>query len=124
MEKGDLKNYLHKYRPHQELCQEVLTNERLYKIAAEIADGMLWLSEHKYVHCDLAARNCLVSKNNIVKIAGKLNNFIVKLFIPNSPFIFIFVRFGSLQRHLFHNRISKKTSVNVAYSLDGCRKSN
>ncbi len=70
MDKGDLRNYLHKHRPHQELCNDTLTNERLYKIAAEIADGMLWLCEHKYVHCDLAARNCLVSKNNVIKIAG------------------------------------------------------
>jgi serine/threonine protein kinase len=104
MEKGDLRNYLHKHRPNQEvkrkscisylvinevnfyeskfncqnkkLCNDLLTDERFYKMAAEIADGMLWLSEHKYVHCDLAARNCLVSNNDVIKIAGLLFFFV------------------------------------------------
>ncbi len=43
-------------------------------MAAEIADGMLWLCEHKYIHCNLAARNCLLSKADVIKIAGILNN--------------------------------------------------
>ena len=70
MDKGDLRSYLHKHRPHQELCNDILTHERLYKIAAEIADGMLWLHKNSKIHCDLAARNCLVSKDDIIKISG------------------------------------------------------
>ena len=70
MEKGDLKDYLKNARNDPEIKKE-LTQSRLYRIAAEIADGMLWLSEHKYIHRDLAARNCLISKDDVIKIAGR-----------------------------------------------------
>lgn len=68
MDKGDLKEYLKNAKIDAELRAE-LTVSRLYRIAAEIADGMLWLSEHKYIHRDLAARNCLISKDGVIKIA-------------------------------------------------------
>ena len=42
-------------------------------MAAEIADGMAYLSNieipTKIVHCDLAARNCLVAEPRVIKIA-------------------------------------------------------
>lgn len=44
----------------------------LLKWAAEIADGMAYLSSIKYVHRDLAARNCMVSADLVAKIGGKL----------------------------------------------------
>ena len=68
MDKGDLKEYLKNAKVDAEIRAE-LTTSRLYRIAAEIADGMLWLSEHKYIHRDLAARNCLISKDDVIKIA-------------------------------------------------------
>ena len=37
-----------------------MTLKRLMKMCADIADGMLYLSESEVVHRDLAARNCLV----------------------------------------------------------------
>ena len=74
MDKVDLKEFLKNFRnQNRELKQrEEISLLRLYRIAAEIADGMLWLSEHKYIHRDLAARNCLISKNDVIKIAGQL----------------------------------------------------
>ena len=66
MAKGDLKDYL-----KEKKAVEELTVPRFYRIAAEIADGMLWLSEHKYIHRDLAARNCLISSDDVIKIAGR-----------------------------------------------------
>ena len=44
-------------------------------MAIEVADGMAYLStieastHSKIVHCDLAARNCLVSEPRVIKIA-------------------------------------------------------
>ena len=71
MDKGDLKEYLRCFKMEKRklnLNQEI-SEQRFYRIASEIADGMLWLSEHKYVHRDLAARNCLISKDDVIKIA-------------------------------------------------------
>lgn len=68
MDKGDLKEYLKNSRTDPEI-RSLLTEARFKRIAAEIADGMLWLSQHKYIHRDLAARNCLISKDDVIKIA-------------------------------------------------------
>ncbi|XP_022434783.1 muscle, skeletal receptor tyrosine-protein kinase isoform X2 [Delphinapterus leucas] len=38
-------------------------------IARQVAAGMAYLSERKFVHRDLATRNCLVGENMVVKIA-------------------------------------------------------
>ncbi|XP_069097030.1 muscle, skeletal receptor tyrosine-protein kinase [Pleurodeles waltl] len=38
-------------------------------IARQVAGGMAYLSERKFVHRDLATRNCLVGENMVVKIA-------------------------------------------------------
>ncbi len=67
MDKGDLKDYLKNFKNDE---KHRITADRFYRIASEIADGMLWLSEHKYIHRDLAARNCLISKDDVIKIAG------------------------------------------------------
>ncbi|KAH0628373.1 hypothetical protein JD844_009448 [Phrynosoma platyrhinos] len=42
--------------------------DQLY-IAKQVAAGMAYLSERKFVHRDLATRNCLVGENMVVKIA-------------------------------------------------------
>ena len=43
------------------------------QMAIEVADGMAYLSTikipNKIVHCDLAARNCLVAEPRVIKIA-------------------------------------------------------
>lgn len=75
MDKGDLKEYLKNFRlqnidSQSGMLKQEISASRFYRIAAEIADGMLWLSEHKYIHRDLAARNCLISKQDVIKIAG------------------------------------------------------
>ena len=41
----------------------------LLDICKQVASGMAYLESERYVHCDLAARNCLVSSGLVVKIA-------------------------------------------------------
>ncbi|EMP30780.1 Muscle, skeletal receptor tyrosine protein kinase [Chelonia mydas] len=82
---GDLNEYLRTRSPHN-LCGLSHSNLdariRLSKpnplalcctdqlgIAKQVAAGMAYLSERKFVHRDLATRNCLVGENRVVKIA-------------------------------------------------------
>ncbi|XP_037076860.1 LOW QUALITY PROTEIN: inactive tyrosine-protein kinase transmembrane receptor ROR1-like [Pollicipes pollicipes] len=48
---------------------ESLSQAQLFDIAAQVADGMAYLTCHHYVHRDLAARNCLVGEGLTVKIS-------------------------------------------------------
>lgn len=64
MARGDLKSFLRSTRD----SSTSLTCSEMYRMAAEIADGMAYLSAKKFVHRDLAARNCMVSADRTVKI--------------------------------------------------------
>lgn len=46
-----------------------LTHLDLLNIARQVAAGMVYLSDRKFVHRDLATRNCLINDNMVVKIA-------------------------------------------------------
>uniref|UniRef100_A0A8D0GC51 receptor protein-tyrosine kinase n=1 Tax=Sphenodon punctatus TaxID=8508 RepID=A0A8D0GC51_SPHPU len=81
---GDLNEYLRNRSPRN-LClnhNDLDTKIRLFNpnplalccsdqlcIAKQVAAGMAYLSERKFVHRDLATRNCLVGENMVVKIA-------------------------------------------------------
>eukprot|EP00049_Salpingoeca_infusionum_P027774 m.34228 g.34228 ORF g.34228 m.34228 type:complete len:1156 (-) comp9750_c0_seq1:1510-4977(-) len=65
MEYGDLRAVL---RACKEKNLQLAFLEQL-KFAAQIATGMDYLSSQHLVHMDLAARNCLLGANNLVKIA-------------------------------------------------------
>ncbi|KAI1720426.1 protein tyrosine kinase domain-containing protein [Ditylenchus destructor] len=41
----------------------------LEKFSREVCEGMAYLEKYKIIHCDLAARNCLVNEEDVVKIA-------------------------------------------------------
>ena len=48
---------------------QVLQLPPLVDMMAQIAAGMAYLEQEKYIHRDLAARNILVRENNTVKVA-------------------------------------------------------
>ncbi|KAG9486627.1 hypothetical protein GDO78_006807 [Eleutherodactylus coqui] len=85
MAHGDLNEYLRHRSPralsslsHSSLATRVrlsdlnpapLSCTDQLHIARQISAGMAYLSERKFVHRDLATRNCLVGENMVVKIA-------------------------------------------------------
>jgi serine/threonine protein kinase len=46
-----------------------LSVTQIIQLASQVAQGMEHLSNQRFVHCDLAARNCLIASNLTVKIS-------------------------------------------------------
>ena len=46
-----------------------VSNRRLTSMALDIASGLAYLTEKRYVHRDIACRNCLVNSSRTVKLA-------------------------------------------------------
>ena len=66
METGNLQAYL----SHYNKMKWNLTPLKLITIAAQVANGMIYLGEQDYIHCDLRAENILVGEHNTIKIAN------------------------------------------------------
>ena len=68
------KNHFCNFRRHlvnerdREDMDEV-SNRRLTSMALVVARGLAYLRELKYVHRDIACRNCLVNSTRVVKLA-------------------------------------------------------
>lgn len=71
---GDLKNYLLDRRHlacagASEDPEEEVSARRLTSMALDVARALSYLAQLRYVHRDVAARNCLVSARRVVKLA-------------------------------------------------------
>ena len=72
MENGDLHEFLQDYEPSLSdtmLEPNQLPISILIYMTVQIASGMRYLASLRYVHRDLATRNCLVGQNFVVKIS-------------------------------------------------------
>ena len=67
MARGDLRNFLMGVRPRP--GKETLSPVELASLATDVASGMAFLGEHRFVHRDLACRNCLVAEDMTCKVA-------------------------------------------------------
>ncbi|XP_075992828.1 uncharacterized protein LOC142987732 [Anticarsia gemmatalis] len=66
---GDLKNYLLARRHLAGEAADEVSAQRLTAMALDAARALSYLAQLRYVHRDVAARNCLVSAHRVVKLA-------------------------------------------------------
>lgn len=66
---GDLKQFLRISKSKDEKSKGLSTRHKV-SLCSQVALGMEHLSNNRFVHKDLAARNCLVSAQRVVKISA------------------------------------------------------
>ncbi|XP_072266428.1 inactive tyrosine-protein kinase 7 [Pyxicephalus adspersus] len=67
--RGDLKQFLRISKSKDEKAKGLSTRHKV-ALCSQVALGMEHLSNNRFVHKDLAARNCLVSAQRVVKISA------------------------------------------------------
>ncbi|MBN3295048.1 PTK7 kinase, partial [Amia calva] len=68
---GDLKQFLRISKSKDEKIKpQPISTKQKVSICAQVALGMEHLSNHRFVHKDLAARNCLISAQRQVKVSA------------------------------------------------------
>lgn len=69
---GDLKNYLlarrHLVNSQNTEESEEISSKKLTSMALDVARGLSYLAKQKFVHRDIASRNCLINSQRTVKI--------------------------------------------------------
>ncbi|XP_064401515.1 uncharacterized protein LOC135347441 isoform X3 [Halichondria panicea] len=66
---GDLQSFLTTHKPDDETQQTSISQQHFLNFSIDMARALDFLAINKYVHRDVAARNCLVSPDLHIKIA-------------------------------------------------------
>ena len=113
MEEGDLNQFLkkRKFSTVPSDYSNTLDIRGLLDIATQIASGMEYLASMKFIHRDLATRNCLVGKNLVVKIAdfGMSQNLYSAYYFKLKGRAVLPIRWMAYE--CFYGRFSVKTDV-------------
>ena len=112
MGNGDLYQFLKRHQlDTAELLENILTVSNLLYISVQIASGMRYLASLKYVHRDLASRNCLVGNNLTVKISdfGMSRNLYESVYYRLQGRAILPIRWMAMES--FYGRFSEKTDV-------------
>lgn len=126
MGRGDLNEFLRSCSPALQTANQMktngfkreLTHRDLLGIALQIANGMVYLSERKFVHRDLATRNCLINEDMVVKIAGKFAKLICE---SSSCMAFLIRRFRIVAQNLHARLLQRRRGGCNTNSLDATR---
>jgi len=120
--RGDLSNYLRSNSPSNYVVKSSdgsnmftdikISHLELIKIAKQIASGLVYLSERKFVHRDLATRNCLMDQNLTVKIAdfGLSQKMFLQDYYRGDETDAIPIRWMPLES-ILHNKYTVETDV-------------
>ena len=120
MEKGDLNQFLRKHKflsaaaaeeAHSTPSRKGLTARQLTHICAQIASGMKYLASFKFIHRDLATRNCLVGSDLRIKIAdfGMSRSLYTSYYYRISGRAMLPIRW--MANECFFGKFSEKTDV-------------
>ena len=114
MENGDLNQFLHKHTLSSVATspeKEELTRSQLTYIPLQIASGMKYLASFKFIHRDLATRNCLVGSNLKIKIAdfGMSRSLYSSYYYRISGRAMLPIRW--MANECFYGKFSEKTDV-------------
>lgn len=114
MESGDLNQYLQKYQLAEEdaaLYTNQIPSSVLLYMAIQIASGMCYLASLKYVHRDLATRNCLVGSNFCIKISdfGMSRNLYERVYYRVRGRAMLPIRWMATES--FYGRFSEKSDI-------------
>ena len=113
MRNGDLQNFLQQYDSVGSITKgnKVMSQSKLLRMATQIADAMMYLASCKFIHRDLATRNCLVGDNSVVKVAdfGLSRNLYDSCYYRFQGSAMLPVRW--MANECFYGRFSEKTDV-------------